>query len=675
MNSSEDIISHGNMPSSMDKVGRKAKNLKKYYEAGFNVPAFIALPSNLSQKMLQNQIFRQEIVAKTAKELKAKRYIVRSSAFIEDGNGSSYAGQFLSIGDLDKDGLDKAINDVLAHADNYLKGNLEGFSLIIQEYIEPDISGVAFTRSPSGGREMVIEYGYCKGDDIVGGNSIPTQYSFYWNQKHIPLRDINKRIIDIFKEIEKVEGFPQDIEWCIKDDTFYLLQVRPITTIDSITYEQMLFLDSFMPTNEDFYYAKEGICESIPRPNNMTFSILQKIYANNGPVHSVYQKYGIAYEDTGFLKIIGNELFYDKEKELISLLPGYSCLNKCYEPKFSRLKGLITTVKNIYRLNTISTDYDEIFHLLRDKLILQYEERGVKHAIEIFLENYKIVFEINLLFGFAQKRLSSLLEKESLGYSSIISNGSYFTNLSSYEIIPPDNLTGNHLDLSDESDFVASTPRASDYNPELIKWWDNLESTKKSILKPVMDKCIILEYLREVSRWLAIRDMNCIKKELLFCAMKNNFNNPQNIYFSSIEEVIRGSFDESSCINNMERYMGFNHWRLPTFVSSSYINKVKTLQAVSAGTAKGILCNIDSLPKDKEGYILYSDCLSPDLVKYFDRVEGILANRGGVLSHLAIMAREKGVPVISGFHVGDGGVELGDNITMNGDSGLITKDY
>jgi phosphohistidine swiveling domain-containing protein len=654
------------------EVGSKSANLKKFMEAGFNVPIFISLPSDLSEKLFRDPDYRQEIVKRVTEKLKKEKYIVRSSALIEDRRESSLAGQFLSIGDLGADDLDKAIHEVLAHAN--FKGSLAEFSLIIQEYIDPDISGVTFTRNPSGGREMVIEYGSCKGEAIVGGKNIPDKSSFYWDQNGIIPKPLSQEILEAFKKIELMEGFPQDIEWCISDNNFYLLQVRPITTIAPIDYEQMVFLDGFVSGEGDCYYAKEGFCESIPRPTDMTLSIIRAIYAESGPVQKVYKKYGIDYRDTDFLRIIGNELFYDKERELTSLLPSYSYLKKKYVPSLSRTKGLLTTLKNIYCLNTINVDHRRIFFLLRDKLCAVSYGEGLREALSVFLENYEIVFEVNLLFGLAQKRLDSILIREKVGYLEIINNSGYFTDISDYHILPPDGLSGNHIELSDDSHFFYERSKRDTYDPEVVGWWDTLSKAKQALIRPMIDNCIILEHLREGSRWLAIKGIGDIRRDLLSCAKEKGFTNPKLIYFSKIEDVLRGSFDESSCTINKGRYESFGGWNLPSSISSFHIVRENVLQAISGGSAKGILCSIDSLPEKGKGYIVYVEFLSPDLVKYFDRIEGIVSNNGGLLSHLAIMARERGVPVVSGFYLGYKNINMGDKVIIDGSTGSIEKD-
>ena len=83
----------------------------------------------------------------------------------------------------------------------------------------------------------------------------------------LPRQFFANQIVEKFKDIENKHEFPQDIEWCIKDNQFYLLQTRPITTITHKQYEQVNFLEKKL-----FY----NLCYSLANPYKMTFLKLFK---------------------------------------------------------------------------------------------------------------------------------------------------------------------------------------------------------------------------------------------------------------------------------------------------------------------------------------------------------------------------------------------------------------
>ena len=62
--------------------------------------------------------------------------------------------------------------------------------------------------------------------------------------------------------------------------------------------------------------------------------------------------------------------------------------------------------------------------------------------------------------------------------------------------------------------------------------------------------------------------------------------------------------------------------------------------------------------------------MSPDLVRYFDDIIGIVSSSGGMLSHLAIIARERKLPVVVNFELNKN-IRIGSTIEIDGESGRI----
>jgi rifampicin phosphotransferase len=204
-----------------EEVGSKTMNLKRLQDLGLNVPNFVALPSSLV-KNLWDQGKKgvsdiNNIVNEIKDKLPAEKYVVRSSALMEDTASSSLAGQFLTKINISSEQLFGAIFTVIEDAHVKLGGKLELFSIIVQEYIVADFSGVTFTRNPLGSREMVVEYQSGIGENVVGGKVVPQRYKLFWNDPAPVVGLINfKQAVEQFKKIEQAYNFPQDIEWCVR---------------------------------------------------------------------------------------------------------------------------------------------------------------------------------------------------------------------------------------------------------------------------------------------------------------------------------------------------------------------------------------------------------------------------------------------------------------------------
>lgn len=343
----------------MDSRGNiegKAGRLAELARMGLNVPPFAVVPGGSVPE--------------------ARRYAVRSNADVEDGDASAHAGQFLTLLDVEPAELSDAIERVRASGSP---------SVIVQEFIEPDFAGVAFTRSPLGGREMVIEWHTGRGADVVGGKVQPRTERFYWTNKP-PARFA--AVVAPFKKIEEHFGFPQDIEWCVRGGGWFFLQTRPITSIGKKEYEGMKFLDARLPTGRPFRYEKTEVSEFAPRPTPTMMDLLKKMYGPDGPIERAYRRHGVRYRPVLFLVLIGSQLYVDRDAERRTLFPNF-----------------LTTIKNTAALARIRPN-------LRDATRqLETLERAPSGD---FLKDYETIFDINLQTAAVFKRKEDVGEWEKL---------------------------------------------------------------------------------------------------------------------------------------------------------------------------------------------------------------------------------------------------------------------
>ncbi len=222
---------------------------------------------------------------------------VRSSATAEDLPDASFAGQQDSF--LNIRGGEAIVNMVKwcwaslygARAIFYrvkqgFKHEQVNISVVVQTMVDADRAGVMFTSHPVSGEPLtVIEANWGLGETVVAGSVSPDSYVVDRRTRGIVQRDIgSKKIMHIrdpmtgktiktqvtadmagkavlrddevmkLNELgELVEAHydcPQDVEWAIKDDKIYMLQSRPVTTIqkkegpektiDEVTIEEVL---------------------------------------------------------------------------------------------------------------------------------------------------------------------------------------------------------------------------------------------------------------------------------------------------------------------------------------------------------------------------------------------------------------------------------------------------
>lgn len=421
------------------------------------------------------------------------------------------------------------------------------------------------------------------------------------------------------------------------------------------------------------YLAKTEISEMAPQPTTVTFDLLERIYDEDGPVQKVYKKYGISYTTTDFLKIVGNELVVDKQKELQSLLPSYKYLSPGdTQPQWTSFNGWWTTLKNIFALQKISVENSEsIFFELKKELEKTKSPLSLQKFLNNFLHVYQIIFETNLLCGVAFKKLEFALKKETIKTPEILSNSSLWIQEDNFTLnFFSKNLLGNSIEISDETEFLVSSFFHKEVTPEIKIWWEKLPEWRKRYFEPFIVSALTYNRLREYSRWLIVKKINELRTLVLEIAEKSEFSDAKNIYFCTLEEILCGTVNEAQALPRKKNYLQ------PTeiFSSGETISKPKKLAGVSSGKVTGLLVDVKNISKYSadQNIILYSEILTPLLIQYFHKIKGIVSVQGGVLSHIAIVAREHGIPVVVNFSPNDE-IQIGDHIFIDGDTGEIKK--
>ncbi len=202
---------------------------------------------------------------------------VRSSATAEDLPEASFAGQqatFLNIsGEAEVVQATKECwaslyepRAIFYRVENHFDHMKVGLAAVIQEMVQSEVAGVMFTVDPvSQDLGLVsIEAAYGLGEVVVSGSVTPDRYLIRKGTWRIETREINRqswmllkvrennekkdvkeemmeaqklsdeRVLELAKiggQIEAHYGKPQDIEWAFADNTLFIVQSRPVTTL------------------------------------------------------------------------------------------------------------------------------------------------------------------------------------------------------------------------------------------------------------------------------------------------------------------------------------------------------------------------------------------------------------------------------------------------------------
>lgn len=242
-----------------DKIGELSGEIRRVIEG-------IAIPQDI----------HEEITSFLSRLDEQNAYAVRSSATAEDLPTASFAGQqdtYLNI--IGKEAIlhhiskcwaslftERAITYRIQNGFDHRKVYL---SVVVQKMVFPQAAGILFTADPitSHRKVLSIDASFGLGEALVAGlvnadvykvrdgkiidKKISTKKLAIYaskdggtqEQEIEPEQQNSQTLTDeqilqlehMGRKIEAHFGSPQDIEWCLVDDTFYIVQSRPITTL------------------------------------------------------------------------------------------------------------------------------------------------------------------------------------------------------------------------------------------------------------------------------------------------------------------------------------------------------------------------------------------------------------------------------------------------------------
>ncbi|XP_059048073.1 putative phosphoenolpyruvate synthase [Achroia grisella] len=251
----------------------------------------------------------------TTKQNLEQRFAVRSSAVGEDSETLSAAGQNETILGCTSDehvlrAVQKCWASMFAFTSAYYRRQNGqtcacGGGVVVQALVEPRAAGVMFTRHPDRGdaSRLLITANYGLGETVVSGSVEPdTIIVKRGDNSHLSIMKVELgskaqrvmkastggvttedvpeterglpclseadalKLAQIGVAQENLWGAGRDIEWAITKDGIYLLQARPITSLERWTEEELLHeLDTpIMSDDELTTFANTG--EVLPKP-------------------------------------------------------------------------------------------------------------------------------------------------------------------------------------------------------------------------------------------------------------------------------------------------------------------------------------------------------------------------------------------------------------------------
>ena len=616
----------------------------------------------------------------------AKSVAVRSSAPDEDASGSSFAGLHesfvnvrgaLSILDHIRLVWASLWSDaaLLYRQEIGLDIEKSAMAVVLQETVTGSRSGVVFSQNPNDETQVIIESVYGLNQGLVDGMVEPDRWVLDRDKKtvltHKPAprkhwmipsehgiemtalpEYLSKRpplsseeALDICGLAFRAEALfkaPQDVEWTIKDNTLYILQSRPITTLSpGQTQDKRAWYLSLHRSVENLKALRSTIEETLI-PEMITTA---------------------------------NEL----AKQDITVLSDME---------------LADEVRRRWEINQhwVKTYWEEFIPYAHGiRLFGQYYNDAVRPD-----DPYEFM---NLL---AQTKMASLERNQLIQdlASMVRQDGLLFERLKAGEPLDLNSEFGEKVNqfierFGDLSCAVTGgTECATDTRP-LFRLLLEMAVNPSSLAAPKKPQDSLALQLRFFERQGPKRKE---AEELLELARSSyRLRDDDNIYLGKIEAQLLSAVKEAksrlesfqhrgthkSALDDLKSVIeGFNYGtdnRKAPLQQDEKGDKVKPRQLVgqpagpglSRGKARVVRHHLD-LQDFKNGEILVCDAVDPNMTFVIPLAAGVIERRGGMLIHGAIIAREYGLPCITGIPDATSLIHTGDEITVDGFLGIVT---
>lgn len=226
------------------RTGSKAAALATLFQAGYPVPEGCVITADVDAELLE------AAVAEVAGRFGDASVAVRSSGVAEDRPDASFAGQYESVLDVSgQAGITRAVRRCLASAagpvvSEYRIGGdqdaeRQRLAILIQRMVAPSAAGIAFGADPITGDRASVLVSAVRGSGAplaagqVDGEDweITDQASACRGTAQVLLPAQAEAVAAMLRRVECVLGGPLDMEWAFADGIVWVLQARPMTVL------------------------------------------------------------------------------------------------------------------------------------------------------------------------------------------------------------------------------------------------------------------------------------------------------------------------------------------------------------------------------------------------------------------------------------------------------------
>lgn len=592
--------------------------------------ASISIASNNIKLRIKHSFVPDEITIQLNKILSSfecSKFSVRSSGVFEDNYNDSWAGQFDSFLDVPINEIKDKLKECWASFFNSraISYNIRAykslrklkFAVVVQEMVQSDISGVAFSIEPKENdfSKILIEAAPGLGENLVSGREqvftaiidkkkkILLNKTFNSNNHAdlITLKQINLLTEQILK-LEKRFNKPVDIEWAFANNQLYFLQIRPITGLGR-KLKQSIRLGTLPDINNyELTFKVSGLSFLFTDMLTHGFRYLDPLFTSN--------------QEGQFCQYFTNEKMEYATKYGMTVFSKQNGFRE-YQANFTKFyEANIKVLNEIIEHRQLSKSSTRQFFKILSKFFTYYSKMDNQFTNLAYLySEEKPVIKNNL------QRLSLFKDKARLWINnSSLDNESQFANLL--------NRICKEFKI-DNSDL----------------------------------ECYKVEDIIQLFHGIFLPDKEVQNRKLSY-----------TIYYSEGQKYYITGAKSLDYINKISARQNMF---LNSEIKGQVANKVQKKVTGKVRVINVDYSNLDLLNTQInemiKGEILVAEFTAPELISACRKAKAIVTDIGGLLSHAAIVSREFNIPCLVGTHNAAKILKTGDDVAIDFEIGIVSK--
>jgi phosphohistidine swiveling domain-containing protein len=598
--------------------------------------------------------------------------VVRSSSTIEDAGTSSMAGRFTSV--LDVVGWDAfltAVDRVRASAEAVrdADGVARPIGVLVQEQLAAPMGGVLFGVDPVTGAtdHVVVEVVPSRPDTLVGGEVTADHYVLGRRGRVVDAvrtgvapdlpRSLRRRLVATARRAAEVFGGPQDMEWAVREDgRLVVLQTRPVTAVAA--------------QGSGLLLGPGPLAETFPNPLRPLEAELWLVPVRDGIVRALRATGAVserALDASPVVTAVGGRAAVDLA--LLGIVSGRVGVLRRYSP--AAILRRLTTSWRVGRLRVALPDLAAGVVATVDRDLV-----GVPRLAELRAT------ELSTLLDATRRELATVHAYEVLcGMLLHEDAGEVPVPMLALAALAEGRARGR----SDEQ-IVAARPEVLALVPP--------SAGAPPVLPPLgplagpsagagarLEDVSLRDALRLRARWLQELGARAAQEAGARLAADGRLAEPAHVLELSLDELARVVAGGPAPGDLAARAAVPAGPPLPTsfrLAATGAVRPVRRRAGVPAagrpaggGRGTGAAWHAVAPGTPPSGAVLVTRFLEPGLAALLPNLSGLVAETGSALSHLAILAREVGVPTVVGVPDALRRFPPGTRLVVDGDSGDV----